>query len=253
MYEYLLSWSLESLRSGMLSGGKQEHAILLEAIKAKNGLVLERFRVAESACAELVGLTIRIETELAEFQAQYSEGGPKDSKSYMGDLGRQLHPRFYREFRKIRTRFDVTNDLLSGYSIGLVDWIQFRNIEAICRDLKFTSPSHISRIYRLGWTFLSSTITRLLRISTNDLRFWLTDKPYTRVALRWAKERELATLRTFFLLHLDKSKTFFPALESPEGLELFWKEVEDGKAVALDSLSFFMEAAISKQLIEEPE
>jgi len=227
MYEYLLKWGLGTLTKLGLDTNSHENAVLLEAIRAKNSLVVERFRIADQTCQTLIELAIRMEPDLSEFQDSFSSSeNSRDAASYLGALEREFHPKYYREFRKLRARFDITNDLLSAYSLAFIGWINIKNVKEICTKKACRTPGDISRTYRLIWTFFSGTMTRLLRITSNDLRFWLTDRPYTEAALVWAREVDMPQLHRFFMEELHAPNIYFPSLEKAEGLEEFWKRLD---------------------------
>jgi hypothetical protein len=151
-----------------------------------------------------------------------------DSNKFFSKLKYEFHPVYYREYRKIRTKFDLTNDLLSGYSIALSGWINIDTFENICNKRNETKPSSIVRLYRHWWLFLLSTLSRLLRLSTSDIRFWLTDLPYTEKAINWARENDILLLeKRFTEFNDDKHAVFYPSLETKEGISTFWKIVEN--------------------------
>jgi len=224
MYETLLKWGIKTLTQAGLEKGKHDYSVVIEAIKTKNALVLERFKIAEQATNDLMNLTIRIEADLKKFREKHSKGDNKTN--FLNTLRDEFHPIYYNEYRKIRPQFDITNDLLSGYTIGLSNWVRFENISSLCKECDFKSQNDISRLYRMVWIFLLSTITWHLRLSSNDLRFWLTDKPYSKIALKWMQEHEFPALTNFLIRGLFETKlTHFPILESKLVLEEFWNEV----------------------------
>jgi len=225
MYEILLKWGLETLTKVGLSTESNDASIILEAIKTKNSLVIERFRYAYQTCESLTQLTIRLEEELREFQERAFEENKKIGKQrYINKIERDLHPKYYREYTKLRGLFDSTNDLLSGYSIVLEKWIQFENVRNIIKSRKCQTISDVSRNYRICWTLISTVMPKLLRITSNDLRFWLTDLPYVIPATEWARKEDLDILRGYIKLHEDD---YFVSLERPGMLERFWGEIEN--------------------------
>jgi hypothetical protein len=63
----------------------------------------------------------------------------------------------------------------------------------------------------------------LRRVSANDLRFWLTDRPYASLALQWARERDLPSIRLFLREDHDGKQIHFLSLETSAGLDEFWQ------------------------------
>lgn len=223
MYEYLLKWGLDTLVKSGLEKGKAEHSLLLEAVKTKNQLVVERFKIASSACELLVKLTLDVEAELEQFRQQYQQQGNQQYGNFKAALRETLHPKFYREYRKIRSQFDISNDLLSAYSMAFSSWLNFNAIEQLLSETQAQKPTEQARTYRMIWTFAASTLSRLLRISANDLRFWLTDLPYTDKAYALATTEDIPKIREFFIKGHENNGLFHPYLETAEGLEAFWR------------------------------
>ena len=225
MYEILIKWGLDTLKS--LAGDELKHqdSLVIEAIRTKNSLVKERFNIAQETILEFQELTVELERELQSFQDKFlSKTDGEDFSKYLGRLKRNFHPKFYRKFRKIRTRLGMTNDALSGYSLALIRLVNISFVEEIAEEKKLKNPSDISRTYRMSWTFLLSTLTALLRITTNDLRFWLTDKSYSEKAYNWAIEYEIPAIKKF-LIDDNKGKTvYFITLTNSDNLEKFWKK-----------------------------
>jgi hypothetical protein len=68
MYDLLLKWDLESLSKATIAKSDQEVAVMLEAIKAKNNLVVERFRYSWDTSQAIISLALEIEESLLEFK-----------------------------------------------------------------------------------------------------------------------------------------------------------------------------------------
>jgi hypothetical protein len=188
MYELLLSWGLESLTKLVMSEDDKDVTILLEAIRAKNTLVVERFKYAWEASQEIVGLAIQVDAELEEFRvnAPQTDGTLDATKKFMGALRGDFHPKHYRYLKKLRSRFESTSDVLSAYSIKMADIIHFSMVEKISIEKQLRASSDILRTYRGLWTLYSEILTKLIRLTSNDLRFWLTDTPHVNIAEDWA-------------------------------------------------------------------
>ena len=164
-------------------------------------------------------MVIDIENSLAELKNDNDNSG-KISK-FIYELKATFHPKYYRKYRKIRTRLDRTNDLISAYSMQLSRFINFDNVEKMFENGKCSTESQIISTYRIMWTFVLSTISRLIRISSNDLRYWLTDLPYIHYAYQWA-QKDINAI-TEFIINNDKSGNIVVlSLERNEGVQTFW-------------------------------
>jgi|YNPNPStandDraft_1061719.scaffolds.fasta_scaffold73770_2 hypothetical protein len=229
MYELLLQWGLESLAKLVAVKGEKDSAILLEAVRAKNSLVVERFRYAREACQAIVDLAIQVDTDLEEFRlkAPETDGTLPATKKFMGELKLDFHPKYYRRLKKLRSQFESTNDVLSAYSVVMSDLLHFSTMEKIAIEKKLRSSSDLCRTYRGLWTLYAEILTSLVRLTSNDLRFWLIDAPYIVQAERWAKQ-DFELAMTFLLAKEWGGMSFRISLETKEGLESFWKSIQSG-------------------------
>ena len=84
-------------------------------------------------------------------------------------------------------------------------------------------------MYRDVWTLYSELLTRLLRVTANDLRFWLVDNPYCAPADRMAVE-EVARVEQFLLASTWSEGRFLVLIETPQGLQRFWSAVKESGA-----------------------
>lgn len=226
MYELLLQWGLQSLTQ--LTGLKNSNdmSIMLEAIKAKNALVIERFKFAWEACQSVVDLTIEVESELAQFEKEIQKNistKPDRLAIHLRMLKHDFHPNYYRQLKKIRSRFESTNDLLSSYSKTMVGIVHFSMVEDIVKKKKLKSPSDINYAYRGVWTLYSEILISLVRLTSNDLRFWLTDTPFVIKADRWA-DKDFENVSNFLTADDWGGNWFHLSLENEYGLQEFWKE-----------------------------
>jgi hypothetical protein len=205
-------------------------AVMLEAIKAKNALVVERFKYSYEACQSVTALAINVDAELALFRkkAPKTDGTPESRDKFVAVLKSEFHPVHYRQLLKLRSKFESTNDLLSGYSTTLTPIIHISMLERIIEEKHYYSASAISRTYRGLWTFYAEIITSLVRLTSNDLRFWLTDCPYVVHAENWAR-RELESAQEFLLASDWGGKRFHLSIETAEGLDEFWKGMSSNK------------------------
>jgi len=226
MYELLLKWGLDHIVDLVRTKDSRDLAIILEAIKTKNQLVLERFRAASGACQGVIDIALSIEDDLGEFsknlprQLSRKLSGPV----LLAKLGSDFHPKHYRRFAKARSRFESTNDLLSAYTRALAVILNIENIKKLIKHKDYKDMSNVERTYRGVWTLYAELTSSLLRITSADLRFWLMDSPYVIVADRLAKE-ELVKLQEFLFSDSWGGRPYHLDLETSIGLERFWSEV----------------------------
>lgn len=227
MYELLMGWALNSLSQFTTVKDSKDLAIVLEAIKAKNELVKERFGYAYASAQQVVELSIKVESELIDFRKNVmtQTTNKSDGKRYIALIKQDFHPKYYRQLTKIRSGFESTNDLLAAYSEIMSDIVRINMLEQIVETKMYNSPSDINRSYRGLWTLYSNIVTSLVRLTANDLRFWLTDNPYVVQAEQWAQDKDLDLARQFLLSRDWGGRRFHLTLESKEGLEQFWKAV----------------------------
>lgn len=227
MYELLLQWGLESLTKLVTAKDEKDSAILLEAVRAKNALVVERFRYAREACQAIVDLAVQVDTDLEEFRksAPETDGTLQATKKFMGALKADFHPPYYRRLKKLRSQFESTNDVLSAYSVVMSDVLHFSTMEKIAIEKKLRSSSDLCRVYRDLWTIYAEILTSLIRLTSNDLRFWLIDTPYILQAEEWAK-KDFEELMKFLLAETWSGRSFRVSLETKEGLKEFWKSID---------------------------
>ena len=149
-----------------------------------------------------MGLAIQVDTDfLDEFRAKMPEtdGTLQATKKFMGALKVEFHPPYYRRLKKLRSQFESTNDVLSAYSVVMSDILHFSTMEKIAIEKKLRSSSDLCRTYRGLWTLYSEILTSLVRLTSNDLRFWLIDAPYVIQAEVWAK-KDFQRVMDFFCL-----------------------------------------------------
>jgi hypothetical protein len=65
------------------------------------------------------------------------------------------------DLRFVRSRFPITNDLLSGYSLSFIDWLNFKSMRNVFDVCECKSPSDVKRVYRVMWTFVATTMGEL--------------------------------------------------------------------------------------------
>jgi len=227
MYELLLQWGLESLTKLVAAKGEKDSAILLEAVRAKNALVIERFRYAREACQAIVDLAMSVDTDLEKFRSKAAgtDGTLQATKKFMGALKLEFHPPHYRRLRKLRSQFESTNDILSAYSVVMSGILHFSAMEKIAIEKSLRSSSDLCRTYRGLWTLYSETLTSLVRLTSNDLRFWLIDAPYIVQAEVWARQ-DFQRIMDFLLAENWGGTSFRLSLETREGLASFWESIQ---------------------------
>jgi hypothetical protein len=228
MYEILLKWGMDNLASFTKVKANHEHSITLEAIKVKNSLVLKRFDIAWKAHQELVDLVIDLEDKLDGFKvnARETDNTLAGAKKFVGDLSRDLHPLAYRKYRKIRSQFDGVNDLFSAYTQEISEFVHISTLKKIYKEKEIYNRSSIIRIYRGLWTKIVEIIASIIRVSSSDLRFWLTDNPSISYATQWSK-KDVSALWKFVLADNWHEDHYRLSLESPKGLKEYWDGWEE--------------------------
>jgi len=223
MYEIILKWGLDTLVKGLGKKDDRQLNILLEAIKTKNTLVNERFKYAYNACQSLIEMTIKLEDDLSDFRKSVNttDGTLESTELFIKDLEGLFHPKYYREYKKYRNIYDCTNDLLASYSFVLTEIIHIDTFKTICKKRRIISSSDICRTYRTSWNVLTSTISSLIRLTSNDLRFWLTDNSYRIKCTDWAKQ-DLKILKTYLISGKYHEHNVKLSLEDNNGVNNFW-------------------------------
>lgn len=215
MYDILLKWGLESLQKVSLDKGKEELAVTLEAIKIRNQFVFSRYQYAFSSCEAMNDLIDKMDEELSQNNSKEHGHG----EGYLDYLEHKFHPTYYRKFQKLRTKFEMTNDLLAGYSLTTASLVRFNKIKSLCKKNKCVSQSDINDLYRHLWHHYSGLMNVLVRVASNDMRFWLTDSPYVVEAQKMAKI-ELKLFEKFFTSGVRSS--YLTLLENANNVEIFW-------------------------------
>lgn len=80
-------------------------------------------------------------------------------------------------------------------------------------------------LYRGLWQFYSRTMSSLVRVTSSDLRFWLTDEPYIGSAFEWA-EKDRNAAKAWLSRPVGHGERFFLSLETPQGLADYWQHVD---------------------------
>lgn len=249
MYDVILKWGLETVQKAVIAKHDSNVEVIIEAMRVRNDIVLKRYDHAYNACEALLDLIIQIEKDLEAFRKEICGKQNNVSRSdFLKVLESDFHPQRLQTYRKLRSKFETTNDLLSGYSLETGHLISFKTFKSICieqerpryddkvakleaiysgqelEDKKkeidvYPKISDTCSLYRAIWTHLSGILSAALRISSNDLRFWLTDEPYVRLAEDCArKESDFA--KDYFMRKQHKTYGFL--LEKQENIEHFW-------------------------------
>ena len=227
MYESLIKWGFEQVSGLAIAKDKRDVQIMLEAIKAKNSLVLERFKYAWNSCQSVVDLSIQVDEGLSEFltQAPQTDKSRESAFKFLGALKNEYHPKYYRQLKKLRSQIESTNDLLSAYSSIFVEIINFGMLQNIVEHKKHYSASFILRNYRGLWTLYTEILISLVRVTSNDLRFWLTDSPYVVCADEYAMN-DFELVKKFLFAEDWDGKRFHLSLETVNGIANFWNHIE---------------------------
>lgn len=228
MYELLLKWGLDSLSKFAGIKGKYELDVIQEAIRTKNSIIIERYKKCWELYEDLVDLTLDIEKDLETFvkNTEETDGTWKSARKFIGTLRADFHPAYYRRFLKIRCTFEGTNDLISSYTFVFSEITNIDTLVAIAKKKKIYSRGDICRLYRGLWTKYSEIVAILLRVTSCDLRFWVTDTPYVRHTDEWAKT-DLALTLKFFNSASWQGQRLHISLETGKGLDRFWLGLEE--------------------------
>ena len=227
MYEQLLKWGLDSLNKFAGIKGEFELSILTEAIKTKNAIILERYKQCCSLNESLLRLSVEVEDNLAKFVGNKKEieANWKSGRTFIALLKTDFHPQYYRKLCKIRTSFDSTNDLISAYTYSFLDLIKIDNLMKVAKENEYYSVGDICRLYRSLWVSYTENVAVLLRVTSGDLRFWITDTPYVILADEWAKLDLSLCMES--LSNKKRETRFHISLETKKGLDKFWYELEN--------------------------
>lgn len=228
MYEQLLKWGLDSL--GKFAGikGEYELSILREVIKTKNSIIIERHKQSIALNDNLLTLSFDVEDSLKEFAKDKTElkTSGKTARQFIGQLKTDFHPEHYRKLCKKRSSFDATNDLISAYSYVFLDILKIDNLIQIAKSKELYSTGDICRLYRAMWSKYIETISVVLRVTSGDLRFWITDTPYVVQAHEWAKH-DLQRCIESLEKRNSNNERFHLSLETKRGLDKFWYDLEN--------------------------
>ena len=226
LYSILVKWGLDSVSGIIRDKDPQNIQILLEAIKTRNALVLKRFDFAWLAAQEVVELNSLVETELSEFikAIPVSIKSKKDRLNYfIPNLCDGFHPPFHRKLREIRSKFEATNDLFSAYSIEFYEMLRADNLESMLRAPQHKTVSDAARTYRQLWSSYGAVMLTLIRVSSSDLRFWLTDAGYFLIAKQQAKE-DRKHIESHFQSGSHESWNI--SIEDSKAVKHIWKCIE---------------------------
>ena len=231
MYEKILEWGVNTLTSSALEKGKHEQNLILEAIKTKNILIVKRFEYAWTNCTELMEIFIEqdIKYRKCESDLKSNHNGKLSSEELLKVIKNELHPPFFGKLSHYRGRFEATNELLSSYTIEIFNALSFATFENLVREYKEkrnkdnASLSDIRFIYTNLLNLSLSSLSSLLRISSNDLRFWASEISYNEICDKFAKEDIKKMCE--YIVSTTGPEIFFLSIEREVGLEDLWKEV----------------------------
>lgn len=238
MIDIFAKWGLDFLGRVALQGDDAKTKLLLEGYKTKTNLVSKRFDYAWDASQSLIQLAIDVEIELPDFNGSSSE-------EFLDVLIKKFHPRFYRKFTKVRSSFEATNDILSSYSCEISYILNGRNLQRLIKKAKIPAENNyvndVKRFYRKVWTRCAEVMASLIRVTSNNLSFWLTEVPIGKVSDNWAKEDRLkiqaellAEEETRQIREGQKKKDkaehshgiIYLKIEEDFGVKKFWDDVE---------------------------
>lgn len=224
----LLKWGLDNLSKFTGTKGEHELSIILEAIKTKNSLIIERYKKSWDLYENLSELIFQLEEELDTFSRESpdTDGSWTSARKLMGNLKGEFHPKYYRKLIKLRAGFEGTNDMLAGYTRLLLELLKFDFLVSICKSNKIHSRGEIFRTYRWLWTKYGETTASIIRITSGDLRFWITEIPYIEHVDKWAEHDLNKLKKTFKVSNMERELTRL-SVENKRGLDKFWYSLSD--------------------------
>lgn len=226
IYGILLKWGLETIAAIVRDKDPNHLEILLEAIKTRNAIVLKRFDYAWSAVQEVNDLLFELDTELTAFVREFKEGiqKAKDRRAsrLLARLQDDFHPAYYRKLRKLRCKFEATNDLFSAYSLEFQEMLRIDSVKSIIEPGPQKVPD-VVRTYRHLWDTYSAVMATLVRVSSYDLRFWLADVSYFQLAEKQAQADRKRITRHFLQ---NEQESWMLSLEDHDQSNAFWELVE---------------------------
>ena len=165
----------------------------LEEKRIEGVLIEKRYETALSAANDLAQMFSEIVEELDELKnSEDHRRQPKDS------LMNQLHEEYRRKYRIIRSRFELTNDLLSRYSILFDQILHPDSIKSIWKDShELTSPSDYRYAYRTIWSVVLASLNSVLRVGSH-FKFWDPIESYGSLAEEWAN-RDRDHVRSYLI------------------------------------------------------
>jgi hypothetical protein len=120
---------------------------------------------------------------------------------------------------------ESTNELLSTYAMALTELLHFETLRDLFKDAGCQSSSDVRRVYRRTWSLGASVAMTLMRITSNDLRFWLNETPHAALATSWAT-RDLQRMKAYASATGMKQAVFELTLEEDGAVERFWAGTE---------------------------
>lgn len=189
IYSVILKWGLETLSGVVRDKDPQHIQIILEAIKLRNNIVQKRFEYAWAAAQDVLDLVLELEQELASVIAATPahENRTERTKAFLAKLNEDFHPAYLRKLKKLRGKFEATNDLFSAYSLEFFAMLSFENVKKLIKANEAEKLADVARLYRQLWDTYSTVMLTLIRVSSSDIRFWVTDVTYSGVAETYAR------------------------------------------------------------------
>ena len=189
LYSVILKWGLDTVSSVIRDKDPQHIQIVLEAIKLRNSIVQKRFEYSWAAAQDVLDLVLELEIDLKKLvdETPAHENRAERTRAFLAKLGEDFHPRFLRRLKKIRGKFEATNDLFSAYSLEFYGFLSLENAKRLIKHSEADRLSDVARLYRQLWDTYATVMMTLIRVSSSDIRFWVTDATYSDIAERYAK------------------------------------------------------------------
>jgi hypothetical protein len=171
---------LRSAISTHIEGAVKHHfSKLLEMQKTENAIIQEKLKKAMELCGELKLLHQELVLASEDFE---KDGGPR----YFENLLTNFHPKYRRRFQNIRSGFELTNHLLSSYSLMFDEILHTNCMREIIDQLEVKSRGNVRFIYTKTWLTIVECTNCLVRDCTG-YSYWDPRKNYGERADRWAR------------------------------------------------------------------
>ena len=192
-----------------------------EELKVDHTLISRRY---DSAKDGLDALEIIIDNISTEMTALIFPPG-KHAFRFLLD---EIHPKYRDRYKRLRGRFELSNDALSSYSIAYDDLLHPSHLKDLflCRDGDLLcKPSDARWVYKKVWLSVLEGMRSVMRV-TSSARFW-TPSNFGTKSDAWAAADMKRTdyyLTLFAKRNGSCGQIFYLLIERDSAQEAFWKQ-----------------------------